>query len=321
MQSSKLIKISKVALPLLLGVFLILYSYNKFTPEQIAMIRSHFEHARYEYIALSIFLAFLSHLSRAWRWLYQLAPMGYRPKFANSLMAVLITYLVNLVVPRGGEISRALVLDKYEGIPFEKGFGTIIAERIADLMILIILIFTAFFLQFDTLYGFLSDKISPSKAIWILLFLACVGLGFLYWVFRTSSRFGNKIKDFILGVKEGVISIVHMNNKWAFIGHTFFIWGMYISMFYVCIYVLPETSQISLGAVITAFVVGSMTVAFTNGGFGTYPFLVAEILLLFQVPETVGVAFGWIVWTSQTILIIVSGSLAFLFLPILNRQK
>ncbi len=321
MQSSKLIKISKVALPLLLGVFLILYSYNKFTPEQIAMIRSHFEHARYEYIALSIFLAFLSHLSRAWRWLYQLAPMGYRPKFANSLMAVLITYLVNLVVPRGGEISRALVLDKYEGIPFEKGFGTIIAERIADLMILIILIFTAFFLQFDTLYGFLSDKISPSKAIWILLFLACVGLGFLYWVFRTSSRLGNKIKDFILGVKEGVISIVHMNNKWAFIGHTFFIWGMYISMFYVCIYVLPETSQISLGAVITAFVVGSMTVAFTNGGFGTYPFLVAEILLLFQVPETVGVAFGWIVWTSQTILIIVSGSLAFLFLPILNRQK
>ncbi len=321
MQSSKLIKISKVALPLLLGVFLILYSYNKFTPEQIAMIRSHFEHARYEYIALSIFLAFLSHLSRAWRWLYQLAPMGYRPKFANSLMAVLITYLVNLVVPRGGEISRALVLDKYEGIPFEKGFGTIIAERIADLMILIILIFTAFFLQFDTLYGFLSDKISPSKAIWILLFLACVGLGFLYWVFRTSSRLGNKIKDFILGVKEGVISIVHMNNKWAFIGHTFFIWGMYISMFYVCIYVLPETSQISLGAVITAFVVGSMTVAFTNGGFGTYPFLVAEILLLFQVPETVGVAFGWIVWTSQTILIIVSGSLAFLFLPILNRHK
>lgn len=321
MQSSKLVKISKVALPLLLGVFLILYSYNKFTPEQIAMIRSHFEHARYEYIALSIFLAFLSHLSRAWRWLYQLAPMGYRPKFANSLMAVLITYLVNLVVPRGGEISRALVLDKYEGIPFEKGFGTIIAERIADLMILIILIFTAFFLQFDTLYGFLSDKISPSKAIWILLFLACVGLGFLYWVFRTSSRLGNKIKDFILGVKEGVISIVHMKNKWAFIGHTFFIWGMYISMFYVCIYVLPETSQISLGAVITAFVVGSMTVAFTNGGFGTYPFLVAEILLLFQVPETVGVAFGWIVWTSQTILIIVSGSLAFLFLPILNRHK
>ncbi len=321
MQSSKLVKISKVALPLLLGVFLILYSYNKFTPEQIAMIRSHFEYARYEYIALSIFLAFLSHLSRAWRWLYQLAPMGYRPKFANSLMAVLITYLVNLVVPRGGEISRALVLDKYEGIPFEKGFGTIIAERIADLMILIILIFTAFFLQFDTLYGFLSDKISPSKAIWILLFLACVGLGFLYWVFRTSSRLGNKIKDFILGVKEGVISIVHMKNKWAFIGHTFFIWGMYISMFYVCIYVLPETSQISLGAVITAFVVGSMTVAFTNGGFGTYPFLVAEILLLFQVPETVGVAFGWIVWTSQTILIIVSGSLAFLFLPILNRQK
>lgn len=321
MQKSKFVKFLKVVLPLLLGVFLIIYSYNKFTPEQLAEIKSHFAHARYEYVALSIFFAVLSHLSRAWRWLYQLEPMGYRPKFANSLMAVLVTYLVNLAVPRGGEISRALVLDKYENIPFEKGFGTIIAERIADLVILIVLIFTAFFLQFDTLYGFLAEKVSPTKAIWTLLILGIIGLGFLFWVFNSKSGLGNKIKIFVLGVKEGVISIVHMKNKWSFIAHTLFIWIMYIMMFYISVYVLPETSEISFGVVITAFVVGSMTVAFTNGGFGTYPFLVAEILVLFHIPETVGTAFGWIVWTSQTVLVIVSGSLAFLFLPILNRQK
>lgn len=318
---AKLIKFLKIALPLALGVFLISYSYHKFSPEQLEEVKAHFKNANYYYVALSLVFAVLSHLSRAWRWQYQLEPLGYKPRYVNSLMAVLVTYLMNLFIPRSGEISRALVLDKYEKIPFEKAFGTIIAERVADLLILIVLIGTAFFLQFDTLYTYLGAKINPTKLLVSLAGLSIIGVVGLLWIFNSTTKLATKLKTFVLGIKDGISSIIHMKKKWAFIAHTIFIWVMYICMFYTCIYTLPQTSGIDLSAVITTFVVGSIAIAFTNGGFGTYPFLVAEILLLFQIPETVGTAFGWIVWTSQTVLVIISGALAFLFLPIFNKIK
>ncbi len=92
-------------------------------------------------------------------------------------------------------------------------------------------------------------------------------------------------------------------------------------MFYVMIFALPETSGISIPAILTAFVVGSLTIAFTNGGFGSYPFFTAALLLLFDVPETAGTAFGWLVWTSQTVAVIILGGLSFLLLPALNKAK
>lgn len=317
----KFINFLKIALPLLLGIFLIWYSYNKFTPEQILEIKNQFKEANYGFVALSVFFGILSNLSRAYRWNYMLAPLGYKPKFSNNIMAVYITYLMNLFIPRSGEISRALVVNKYENVPFDKAFGTIISERVADFIILLLFIATTLLLQYQLITDYLLESIDLFK-IYILIGVA-VPIVFLFFYFlkKSNSTLSMKIKTFLLGLKEGILSIFKMEKKWAFIGHTVFIWAMYVIMFYLMIFALDETSQISFAAIITAFVVGSITIAFTNGGFGSYPFFIAGILLLFGVPETAGTAFGWLVWTSQTVMVIILGGLSFLLLPVLNKAK
>lgn len=305
----------------MLGVFLIWYSYSKFTPEQLEEIKEHFKNANYWYLLLSLFFGFLSHLSRAYRWNFMLEPMGYKPKMANNTMAVFIAYLMNLAIPRSGEVSRALVINKYDNVPFDKAFGSIVAERVADVIILGFLVLLAFTLQFDALSGFFLSIIPLKKLLFIIIALAITGLTALYFIYRTNNSVSIKIRGMVSGLKEGVLSILRMKKVWPFIIHTIFIWAMYIAMFYVCIFALKETSHIGFSTVITAFVVGSFAIAFTNGGFGSYPFFIAEILLLFGITATVGTAFGWIVWISQTVMILIFGGLSLLFLPFYNRKK
>ena len=137
----------------------------------------------------------------------------------------------------------------------------------------------------------------------------------------SKAKFIIQFKLKIAGLKEGLLSIVHMKRKWSYLGHTLFIWFSYVFMFYIGIYVIPETNTLSLGAVLTSFVVGSIAIAFTNSGFGSYPFLIAKILLFYNISETAGNAFGWIVWTSQMLLLVFLGAISFLLLPVLNRRK
>lgn len=162
----------KIIIPLLLGVFLCWYAYSQFTSEQVLEIKEKFVNADYFYIFLSVFLGFLSHISRALRWQLLLSPLGYRAKTKNRIMAVFIGYLVNVTIPRSGEISRALVLNRYDGVPFDKSFGTIISERIIDLILLLLFTLSVFLIQFDLISDFLISKIPFQK----LLILGIVGL-------------------------------------------------------------------------------------------------------------------------------------------------
>src|SRR5690606_3533780 len=126
----------QIAIPLGLGVFLIWYIYQSFTPEQLAETKKYFSDANYGFVILSVALSVLSHISRAYRWNFMLQPLGYRTKLANNFMAISVAYLMNIFIPKSGEVSRGIILDKYEGVPFQKGFGTIISERIVDLIFL-----------------------------------------------------------------------------------------------------------------------------------------------------------------------------------------
>ena len=119
---------------------------------------------------------------------------------------------------------------------------------------------------------------------------------------------------------QGVISIFKMKKKWAFIFHTIFIWLMYVLMFYVVTFALPETTNLPLGAIIVGFVVGGISMALTNGGLGVYPVFVASAVTLYGVDQNSALAFGWIMWTAQTLMILIFGGLSFLILPIYNRE-
>jgi uncharacterized protein (TIRG00374 family) len=305
----------------LLGVYLIIYKYNEFTAEQITEMKGYFKNADYFYIYLSLFIALFGFISRAYRWKYSIEHMGYTSNFHNNLMAVFIAYFMNLTIPRSGEFSRALILKKYENIPFDKAFGTIVAERIVDFLIFFLFVIISFILQFKVLKDYILAKI-PVGALVILFFIGSIGFIMFLLIWKYSNwKILLKIKEKFSGLTEGMMSIVKMKHKWKFLFHTLFIWFTYILMFYVTVFALEETSNISFGAVIIGFVFGSLAIGFTNSGFGAYPLLVAEIFLLYGIPDTAGTAFGWLVWISQTLLVIILGALSFLLLPIFNRSK
>jgi uncharacterized protein (TIRG00374 family) len=309
-------KVLKIIVPLILGGFLVWYSLSKIS---IDVLLGYFKEANYSFIFLGLFFGILSHLSRAYRWKFMLEPLGFKPKFTNSVLAVLVGYLVNLALPRAGEVSRATVMANYEKIPFEKGFGTIVAERIADLIMMLSIVAITLFVQFDFIYNLLTKNFNPTK---IIIFLAVLSIGFFVFssfVKKAKSGFLLKIKTFVSGLIEGVTSIFKMKNKWAFIFHTLFIWVMYVAMFWATIPAI-EGLNVPFGGILIGFIAGGFSIAATNGGIGLYPIAVAGALALFDIPTEPATAFGWIMWTAQTAMIIVFGGLAFVLLPIYNKK-
>lgn len=314
-------KWTSILVPILLGFVLIIYAYKQFTPAQLLEIKTYFSKANYFYIFISLMISTLGGASRAYRWKYSLEHLGYKTTFANNFMAVSIGYFMNMTIPRSGEFSRALILKKYNNIPFDKGFGTIVAERIVDTIILLLLVIITFFLQFNVVKAFVLDKIPLEKTLWIVFIGVVLMTSVVLIYFYSKIGIVLSIKEKISGLKEGILSIVKMKNKGWFIFHTLFIWVSYVLMFYITIFTLNETQDLSMGAVLSSFIVGSIAIAVTSSGFGAYPVLMAKILLFYGVAATAGTAFGWIVWTSQILLVTITGLISFLLLPLLNKNK
>lgn len=319
---NKIRKWLSILVPLFIGIGIIYYQFSTLTLEEIDKIKISFQKANYYYIFLSLIIACVGYWSRAYRWKYSLHHLGYQTKFYNNFFTVSVSYLVNLTVPRSGEVSRAALLKKYENIPFDKAFGTIVAERIVDLAIFFLFVFIGFLLQFDKLNRFLIDKNVSLKTIGIFSIVGLVLFIFfiLIWIYA-EWKIIKKLKKRLAGLTEGMTTIFKMKDKWKYLFHSFFIWFSYLSMFYVSIFALPETSNISFDIVIMGFIFGSLAIGFSNGGLGAYPFSIALVLSLYGISTESGTAFGWLVWTSQTLLTIVLGLVSYLLLPILNKNK
>ncbi len=294
------------------------YSLSKVSIEELLIYA---KKADYTWIILGVFLGLLSHLSRAYRWRFQLEPMGYHIKLGNSIMAVFATYLINYTIPRAGEVARASILTNYEDVPFEKGFGTIVAERIADMIVMLGIIAITLFLQFDFIYGFLIEKFDPTKIVVASVMGVLIIILFSRFIKKSNSKIALKIRTFVNGLIEGALSIFKMKKKWTFIFHTLFIWTMYLLMFYVTSLSISELDGISVGAILIGFISASFSIAATNGGIGSYPLAIYAAFSIFGIAEDPSIAFGWIMWASQTLMIIIFGGLSLVYLPIFNRQR
>lgn len=302
---------------MVLAAFFGWYTFSKLPIDKII---PYFKTANYGWIALGMALGLFSNLSRAYRWKFLLAPLGYRIKLPNSIMAVFITYLANYGIPRSGEVLRAAVLTNYEAVPFQKAFGTIIAERMADFVVLLSIIAMTLLIQFDFVFELLEKSFNPQKLLIFGIIALVIGALVFLYLKRSPSKIAQKVRSFVRGLLEGILSIFKMEHKWAFIFHTLFIWGMYLLMFYVTTLAVDDLNEVSVGALLIAFIAGSFTIAATNGGIFVYPLAIGAAFSLFDIPEHPSIAFGWIMWSSQTLMIIVLGSLSFLFLPIYNGK-
>ncbi|MBC2837984.1 lysylphosphatidylglycerol synthase transmembrane domain-containing protein [Robiginitalea sp. SC105] len=315
-------KTLKVILPIALGVFLIWYSYNMTSPEDRREIVHYIREADLFWVVLSVLIGIISHISRAIRWNYLLEPIGYKPAVRNNILIILMAYLANLGIPRSGEFLRATALATYEDVPFQKGFGTIVTERVIDLIMLFLIILLALASQTDIILGYLAENGVGLTASALLLGGGILGL-FIFRAFLRKSKwaFAQKLRGFVRGLLEGVLSIFRMKRKWAFLGHTLLIWGAYIGMFWIIKYTVPETLSLSFWELLVGFIAGAFAMTATPGGLGLYPIAVAQALMLFGISANSADAFGWIIWIAQTLMVVFFGAISFLLLPLWNRGK
>jgi len=188
------------------------------------------------------------------------------------------------------------------------------------MLFLLFFMLLAVVLQFKIVKAFILDKI-PLHLLTLLLIIGIGSFILFILIYKYSKlKIVLLFKEKISGLKEGLLSIFHMKEKWKYIIQTVLIWLSYLVTYYIATKVIPETSVLSVSAIITCFVVGSIAIAFTNSGFGAYPFLTSKVLLFYAIAEPAGAAFGWIIWTSQMLLVLILGLLSFLLLPIFNRK-
>ena len=284
----------------------------------------------YFWVVASLVIGLLSHISRTLRWGLMIEPIGHKPRFINSFLAVMVGYLMNLVLPRMGEISRCGVLSKYEKISFTKLVGTVVAERLVDVISLLILLVVVIFSQFGKMIAFLKQNheiqeklstalTSPYLIVGIILLLI------LFLAFRKAFKntaFFKKIIDILKNFKEGFISIRSIKRKGWFYFHSIFIWAMYYIMLYVIFFAFDFTNNLGPIPGLTVFVIASFgMVAPVQGGFGAYHFMASEALALYGVAKINGGIFALVAHESMTGMIILIGIISILILPFINGRK
>lgn len=316
----KILNIVKVIFPFILGIFLIFYVYRSLTPKDIQEIKASIFQANYFWILVSISLGALSHWIRALRWRITLQSVGVNFDKFTAFYSVMIGYLINLVLPRAGEVSRAVYYARYRQAPFDKTFGTILAERILDTIILLTLIVTIFFLEYEKIGGIILQSPlgtlfnSPLQTIILSLLLLVLVFTFFWFIKYSQSKIAEKLRSFLSGFLDGIAGILYIPQKGLFLFYTLLIWFLYYAMFHVAIWCLPGTSGAPIMGILTAFIVGGLSIAVTNGGIGAFPLGIREILFLYGVNVNIGYAFGWIIWTAQTLMIVILGVISLILI-------
>lgn len=288
----------------------------------------------YFWIGLSVFFGLISYVLRAYRWELLLAPLGYRPGFTNTFLAVMVAYLANMALPRLGEVARCGLLKKSSNVPVSASLGTVVAERIFDLLLLLLLMAVTFFLEFDKLKDFLAGVISAGpdsaqkSALWYIAggFLLVVLLAI--WYFRQNRHHIRKhslyikASSFLRELMEGMLSVRKLEKPWAFWASTLLIWVMYYLMSYVVVFSMPQTAGISLVAGLSILAMGGIGMAApVQGGLGTYHLLVSGVLMVYGAPKSDAVLLALILHTSQTLLVVAGGGISLLISFFRNRKK
>lgn len=322
MAKSPLTKWLKIIAPLALGAFFVWYSLTNTTADERTAIWFNIKNANLLWVLLSMFLGLISHLIRANRWKLLLKPLNDQPKLQNCFYTVMFGYLANLGIPRSGEFLRGASYASYSSLSFEQTFGTIIIERVVDFMMLMSIIGLTFLIQTDELLMYLEvNSINP---LYSLSYIA-IGLVLLFIFLRiiksSKIRFIIKLRGFLIGLAQGVKSVLKLKQRWSFIIQTFAIWILYVAMFWVIKYAIAGTADLSFGAGMVGFVAGSFAMSITSGGIGLYPLAIASVYKLFGISIEAGQAFGWVLWTAQTVLVIFVGVLSAILLPIVNKNN
>jgi hypothetical protein len=214
------------------------------------------------------------------------------------------------------------MISKYENIPFEKAIGTIVAERAVDVLCILIIILIGLIIEFDKISNKLIDFVEESdfSTVLLSLLIAVIVTATVYFVIKRF-KFYKKIKSFLSGLIDGITIIFKMKNRNQFIFHSIFIWLMYVLMFYFTSKAFVDLNQVTFFQLTISFTLAALSIMLSNGGIGIYPLAVEESLGWYGVQSATGLAFGWVMWLSQTLMVVIFGGLSLFVLPFINRSE
>ena len=293
--------------------------------------------ADYSWLLLSLVFAIISHIFRALRWNLLINSLNYKTKVSTTFYAVMIGYMANTAVPRMGEIVRCGVLSRKEKIPFNTLFGTVISERIFDLIVLFLIIFLVIIFQINSLNDFIIQIFGPainslsSNLVGLLIFagVTILSIALLIFIVKILKErikklpFFKKIQEFFYGLMDGVKTIMLLHQKWLFLLYTFLIWLFYAIMVYLPFFMLKETSDLNFVNALTVLAIGSLgIVAPVPGGIGAYHFIIKAVLVeLYNIGGNAAGSFAAITHAGQTIMNVAVGSLSYFYMGFLSKKE
>lgn len=289
-----------------------------------------FAGANFGWLAVVLGCFTLSNVSRALRWNMLLEQLGpYQPRFINAFLTINLGYFANLGLPRVGEVVKAGTMARYEKISIESVIGTIVVDRVIDVICILSLTALSLYLGYDKLWGWISenavlgDKLANIQHLLIgLVLVGITGLGAL-WLARErlmQYAFFNKVFVIFSGFADGLRTVGKLNRPWIFLLHTLNIWGMYYLMTYLCLFAFAPTEHLGMVAALITFIAGGWGIVVPSpGGMGSYHFMTQAALTLYGVAGDD--AFSWSNIAFFTINLgcnVVIGLLALLLLPRIN---
>ncbi len=319
----KIKQVLQVALSLGIALWIFWFLYRDIEFDQL---QAQLASSNWFWILLSLFIAWAGYWLRGWRWaLLFRQETDQLPVSSNrAYHAVMVGYLVNLLIPRAGEVARCTVLTRNNGIPLGQAIGTVLVERSVDLLFLAGTIFIAFLLEnelFISLAGQLVNLNSLTSSLLdklpLLLGGAAVFLLFLYLLGRKFRNHGlvNKFQLFFRQLLSGVRAIGHLKNPMGFWISSVIIWIIYFLTLYTVSQGIESAANLSGGQVLLVMVMGTIgMIAPVQGGIGTFHALVAYILVVFGVPEADGKIFAAIIHGTQMLLVIGVGLISWILM-------
>jgi glycosyltransferase 2 family protein len=315
-----------------LGVFLLWWQFSSMTDVERAEFYAALSNTKYWLLIPVLLMSLLSHLSRAMRWKLLMEPLGYNPSLPNTFAVTMVGYLANSFIPRLGEVLKCSMLGRYERLKFDKLFGTIIVERIFDFICYLIFIGITVLMQINLIGSYVGDKVdamasSSGFPFWAKLLIIITLLVLIWKMLKMLARKfpGNKIvsktNQFITGIGDGFKTIKNLRKRGQFLGHTLFIWTMYVLQIYLGFFAMEGTAHLGLNAAFAVLSLATLAMIATPGGLGSFPVFVMETLLIYSISSPIGKAFGWLIWGANTAIVLVVGLIALLLLPYLNKNK
>ncbi|RZK30652.1 MAG: flippase-like domain-containing protein [Hymenobacter sp.] len=296
--------------------------------QDLSRIGHYIRTANYFWLSLSLILSALGYFSRAYRWQMQLEASQTPATYWKTYHAMMVGYLANLVLPRAGEVIRCSVLRRTSGVPVQVALGTVVTERVIDVLVLLILLSTTLLLDFKTFWTFINDKLLAGKADTIarnptpLILAGIIGLVLLagvgYALFRNLEKlrqlaFFNKAAVFVKGLLAGVFSVLKLKNKGVFLLHTLFTWLVYYLLDYLAFFCFPETYGLDMRAGLAVLTFGAFGMAApVAGGIGPFHVLVQGVLLVYGISKEAGIAYALVVHGAQTLLVVLMGGISFI---------